>query len=204
MCRPSPRRNLREFPPPQKRAVFVERSQRRTKSQSTNGTGTTCRYHIAVAKLAARAVTLCMSKDSGVSREALSAYAGVPCGHAKGRPQPGQKFWPARIVVWQMEQLGRAWVGPAAGTSTVTAQTSATSHPMTVHPRRRFKMKIAPMLRLLRPMMDGRKYNERQMPSAIKWNIDAEILSQTLTKISASTFRPHSNTYESMSYSWPI
>jgi hypothetical protein len=48
---------------------------------------------------------------------------------------------------------------------------------MTVHPRKRFKMKIAAKLRLLRPMIEGRKYNERQSPSAIRWNIDAEILS---------------------------
>ena len=63
-------------------------------------------------------------------------------------------------------------MGYGAGASAVNAQISATSHPMTVHPRRRFKTKIAAKLRLLRPMMDGRKYNEIQIPSAIRWNIN--------------------------------
>jgi hypothetical protein len=44
-------------------------------------------------------------------------------------------------------------------------------------------MKIAAKLRLLRPMIEGRKYKERQSPSAIRWNIDAEILSHRITKI---------------------
>ncbi len=47
-------------------------------------------------------------------------------------------------------------------------------------------MKIAGKLRLLRPMMEGRKYNERQSQSTIRWNIDAEILSQRVTKIRVS------------------
>ena len=53
-------------------------------------------------------------------------------------------------------------------------------------------MKIAAKLRLLRPMIESRKYNERQSPSAIRWNLDAEILSLRLTKISVLTFRRRS------------
>src|SRR5580658_9188191 len=60
---------------------------------------------------------------------------------------------------------------------------------MTVQPRSRFKMKIARKLRLWRPMIDRRKYNERQSPGVIRWNTDAEILSQKLTKIGSPSFR---------------
>jgi len=39
-------------------------------------------------------------------------------------------------------------------------------------------MKIAAKLRLLRPMIEGRKYSARESPKAIRWNIDGEIRSQ--------------------------
>lgn len=49
-------------------------------------------------------------------------------------------------------------------------------------------MKIAAKLRLFRPMIEGRKYSERQIPSAIRWNIAAEILQQGITRTRVSTF----------------
>jgi len=49
-------------------------------------------------------------------------------------------------------------------------------------------MKIATKLRLLRPTIEGRKYNERQSASAIRWNIAAEILSQRSTRIGVLMF----------------
>jgi hypothetical protein len=53
-----------------------------------------------------------------------------------------------------------AWttIGVTA-TSFVNAHTRATTQPITVHPRSRFRTKIAPAFRLRIPIMLGRKYN---------------------------------------------
>src|ERR1700686_3264405 len=54
---------------------------------------------------------------------------------------------------------GRSYL-TATGTSFFAAQTSATIHPITLHPRKRLSRKIARSSRLLRAraMIDGRKY----------------------------------------------
>src|SRR5947209_6206087 len=64
------------------------------------------------------------------------------------------------------------------GASCFAAQTSATIHPITLHPRNRLSRKIASVSRLLRAnaMIDGRKYNTVPMPkNGKKMNVDISI-----------------------------
>jgi hypothetical protein len=58
------------------------------------------------------------------------------------------------------------------GTSVFTAQIKATTHPITVHPRRRFNSRIAVMSRLLRAraIIDGKKYITNPNPIKCRKN----------------------------------
>jgi hypothetical protein len=58
------------------------------------------------------------------------------------------------------------------GMSVFTAHTSATTHPIIVHPRKKFSSTIAAESRLLRAkaMIDGRKYMTNQKPKNDKKN----------------------------------
>jgi hypothetical protein len=70
-----------------------------------------------------------------------------------------------------------------AGTSFFAAQTRATIHPMTLHPRKRLSRKIERRSRLLRAkaMIDGKKYIRNGKPTNGKKKKVEKIMTGTLS-----------------------